>query len=71
MAQKSMGLGFNFCFVSCHLALAKTSLVAQMVKCLSAMWETWVRSLGLEDPLEKDMATQYSCLENSMNGGAW
>ena len=29
------------------------SLVAQMVKNLSAMWETWVQSLGWEDPLEK------------------
>ena len=27
-----------------------------MVKCLSTMWETWVRSLGREDPLEKEMA---------------
>ena len=34
-----------------------TSLVAQTVKCLSTMWETWVRSLGREDPLEKEMAT--------------
>ena len=34
-----------------------TSLVAQMVKHLPAMWETQVRSLGLEDPLEKEMAT--------------
>ena len=33
---------------------------------------TWVRSLGQEDPLEEGMATlQYSCLENSMDGGAW
>ena len=48
-------------------------LVAQRVKCLPAMWETWVRSLGQEDPLEKDMATplQYSCLENPMDGGDW
>ena len=30
-----------------------------------------VLSLGLEDPLEKEMATQYSCLENSMDRGAW
>ena len=30
-----------------------TSLVAQLVKNLPAMWETWVRSLGWEDPLEK------------------
>ena len=33
-----------------------TSLVAQMVKHLSTMWETRVRSLGWEDPLEKEMA---------------
>ena len=32
------------------------SLVAQMVKNLPAVWETWVRSLGWEDPLEKGMA---------------
>ena len=38
-----------------------TSLVAQMVKCLSAMQETLVQSLGQEDPLEKEMATQ-SCI---------
>ena len=31
-----------------------------MVKCLSAMQETWVRSLGREDPLEKEMATHSS-----------
>ena len=34
------------------------------------MQETWVRSLGREDPLEKEMAT-HSCLENPMDGGAW
>ena len=33
-----------------------TSLVAQTVKCLSTIWETQVRSLGWEDPLEKEMA---------------
>ena len=33
-----------------------------MVKCLSAMRETWVQSLGLEDPLEEDMATHSSIL---------
>ena len=48
-----------------------TSLVAQMVKHLPTMRETRVRSLGREDPLEKEMATQYSCLENPMDGGAW
>ena len=38
------------------------SLVAQLVKTLPAMWETWVRSLGQEDPLEKEMATHSSIL---------
>ena len=38
------------------------SLVAQMVKILPAMWETWVPSLGWEDPLEKGMATHSSTL---------
>ena len=38
------------------------SLVAQMVKNLPAMQETWVRFLGQEDPLEKEMATQFSIL---------
>ena len=37
-------------------------LVAQMVKHLPAMRETWVRSLGWEDPLEKAMATHSSTL---------
>ena len=36
--------------------------MAQMVKSLPAMWETWVRSLGQEDPLEKEMATHSSIL---------
>ena len=39
-----------------------TSLVAQMVKRLPAMRETWVQSLGQEDPLEKEMATHSSTL---------
>ena len=38
------------------------SLVAQRLKCLPAMQETWVRSLGREDPLEKEMATHSSIL---------
>ena len=38
------------------------SLVVQMVKNLPAMWETWVRSLGQEDPLETEMATHSSTL---------
>ena len=49
-----------------------TSLVAQMVKRLPTMWETWIRSLGREDALEKKwQPTQYPCLENPMGGEAW
>ena len=43
--------------------------MTQMIKNLPAMQETQVQSLGWEDPLEKRMV--YSCLENSMNRGAW
>ena len=40
--------------------------MTQSVKNLPAIWETWVQSLGREDPMEEGMATplQYSCLEN-------
>ena len=36
--------------------------MAQRLKCLPSMWETWVRSLGREDPLEKEMAIHSSIL---------
>ena len=36
--------------------------MAQTVKHLPTMWETWVQSLGQEDPLEKEMATHSSIL---------
>ena len=42
--------------------LAEASLVAQMVKDMPAMQETWVQSLDWEDPLEKGMATHSSIL---------
>ena len=48
---------FAFCL---HHSWA--SLVAQMVKRLPAMWETRVRFLGREDPLEQEMATHSSAL---------
>ena len=49
------------------------SLVAQRLKRLPAMQETQVRSLGWEDPLEKEMATHSSILglENPMDREAW
>ena len=38
------------------------TMVAQRLKRLLAMWETWIQSLGWEDPLEKEMATHSSIL---------
>ena len=48
-------------------------LVAQSVKNLPAMWETWVQSLDWDDPLEKSMATHSSILawRIPMDRGAW
>ena len=43
-------------------SLGEMSLVTQMVKNLPAMQETWVGSLGQEDPLQKGMATHSSIL---------
>ena len=44
------------------LAFILVSQVAQMVKNLPAMWETWVRSLGWEEPLEEAIAIHSSIL---------
>ena len=56
-----------------NLYYVLTSLVAQIVKRLSIMLETWVQSLGREDPLDKEIATHSSILawKNPMAGGAW
>ena len=54
---KSAGEGIGY-----PLQYTWASLVAQMVKKLPAMWETWVWSLGWEDPLEEGMATHSSIL---------
>ena len=46
--------------------------MAQTVKNLPAMWETWVQSLVWEDPLEGNSnPLQYSCLENPTDRRAW
>ena len=47
--------------------------ISSAVRNLPAMQETWVRSLGQEAPLEKEIGypLQHSCLENSMDRGAW
>ena len=54
-----MVMSVNWCSL---LFYVLTTDVAQMVDSLSAMWETWVRSLGWEDPLEKEVATHSSIL---------
>ena len=53
--------------------LSWASLVAQMVKNLPAMWETWVQSLGWEDSLEEGMATHSRILtwRIPMDRGVW
>ena len=54
---KSAGEGIGY-----PLQHSWASLVAKLVKNPPAVWETWVRSLGLEDPLEKGEATHSSIL---------
>ena len=51
------------CETDIHLSLIlESSLVSQLVKNPPAMWETWVRSIGWKDPLEKEKATHSSIL---------
>ena len=49
--------------IGCPLQYSWASLVAQLVKNLHAMWETWVQSLAWEDTLKKGIAT-HSSIEN-------
>jgi len=51
--------GYNIIYLTTH---AWASLMAQTVKNPPAMWETWVPSLGWEDPLEEGKATHPSIL---------
>ena len=62
-----------YLFILAVPGYVKASLLAQMVKSPPAMFKTQVRSLGWEDPLEKEMATHSSILawEITMNRGAW
>ena len=57
----------------CKESTLHPSLVAQMVKNPPAMRETWVQSLGWEDPLEEGMATHSSILawRIFIDRGAW
>ena len=54
--------------ISYPLQCSWASLVAQLVKNPPAMWETWVQSLGWEDPLEKRMASHSSILAWGIHG---
>ena len=54
--------------ISYPLQYSWASLVAQLVMYPPAMWETWVRQLDWEDPLEKGMATHSSILASKI---AW
>ena len=65
---RSPGEGIDY-----PLQYSWASLVALTVKNPSAMGETWVQSLGWEDPLEEGMATHSSSLawRNPMDRGAW
>ena len=58
--QTFVGKGMSLLLICCLGCL--TSLVAQTVKGLPAMQQAWVRSLGWEDPQEKEMATHSSTL---------
>ena len=55
-------LKFESLKVSISQLITLASLVAQRLKCLPAMQETWVQSLSRKDPLEKEMATHSSTL---------
>ena len=55
--ERSPGEGIGY-----PLQYSWASLVAQMVKNSPAMWKTWVRSLGWQDPLEEGMETYSSIL---------
>ena len=59
---RSSGEGIGYPLQYSGLENSWASLVAQLVKNLHAMWETWVRSLVWEDPLEKGTATHSSNL---------
>ena len=59
--------------ISYPLQFSWASLVTQMVKNLPAVWDTWLRSLGWEDPVEEGTATHSSILawRIAMDRGAW
>ena len=69
-----MNLQLQKYFLSITMFSFGASLVAQMVKNLPAVRETWVGSLGWEDPLEKEMMTHSSILARRIpqtEGASW
>jgi len=63
-------MSVNFLLFCPQVRLYWVSLVAQTAKNLPTVWETWVQSLGWEDPGEwNGYPLQYSCQEN-LHGGA-
>ena len=56
------GIRYNDTIFKGYTSFIVPSFIAQLVKNLPAMQETWVRFLGWEDPLEKEMATHSSIL---------
>ena len=60
-SERSAGEGIGY-----PLQYSWASLVAQLVKNLSAIWENWIQSLGWEDPLEKGKASHSSILAKRM-----
>ena len=68
MSGRSPGEGIGY-----PLQYSWASLAAQLVKNQPEMQETWVQSLGWEDPLEEGMATHSSILawRMAMDRGAW
>ena len=62
VSRKYVALWKNSNYLGLSSSQLGVSLVAQTVKNLPAMWETWVQSLGWEDPLEEGMATHPSIL---------
>ena len=67
-SERSLGEGTDY-----PLPYSWASLMAQMVKNLPAMWETWIQPLGWEDPLGEGMATHSSipAWRIPMDRGAW
>ena len=61
-SQCCVSFGYTAKWFSYTYTYISASLVTRIIKILPAVWETWFRSLGWEDPLEEGMATYSSIL---------